>query len=255
MHLPSLALFILAAISAAASACNCTSGDGKFCGTDDECHTFSCADWYQYQYGGPASQDPNLAESNTETLTCKDIATTATGPDSELFYASVSYRCQDLLPPPIQTGFNRKCTADGPTFEYTCYELSEGTQFITFMSEVESAIRNAGMNCTDDKDPFYFYQYTRTEGTFYINSVVSYSENVSVGNLFNDTAGLDKVFATTGTLYSIYKTKPLTAAPTPAPTPAPTTSSSHNPIAASKNWLTMFVAVSLHYSVMYSLLF
>jgi len=260
MPLLSSALFILAAISAAASAtdldalssdntCNCTSGDGKFCGTDGECHNLSCAEWYQYQYGGPASQDPNLDESNTETLTCKDIITTTPGDTTDdLFYASVSYRCHDLLPPPIQTGFNRKCTADGPTFEYTCYELSEGTQFLSFMSEVDSAVKNAGMNCTDDEDPFFLYRLTR-EGVMG-NSFYTILESV-----FNETAELDKVRATTGTLYSLYYTKSPSAAPTAAQTAAPTTSSSHNSIAASKNWLTMFVAVWLHCSVMYSLLF
>lgn len=253
MHLPSLALrvFVLAAISAAGSACeqNGDCGDGKFCGPDGECHNLSCAEWYQYQYGGPASQDPNLDESNTETLTCKDIDTTATGTGTEVFYASVMYRCFNYThPPAIETGFNRKCTAGGPTFEYTCYELSEGTQFLTFMSEVESAIQNDGMNCNDDKDPSFIYLITRTDR-------MENSSSDAFSRVFNETAELDKVRATTGTLYSIYKTKPPTAAPTPAPTPAPTTSSSHSPIAASKNWFTMFVAVSLQCSVMYSILF
>jgi len=237
MHLPSLALFILAAISAAASACDC--GDGKFCGTDGECHNLSCAEWYQYQYGGAASQDPNLDESNTDTLTCKDIDTTATGSGSEVSYASVSYRCVNSThPPAIQTGFNRKCTAGGPTFEYTCYELSEGTQFLTFLSEVESA-QDDGMKCNDEKVPLFYYYITRSDSKENRSSVAALK-------VFNETADLDKVRATTGTLYSIYKTKPST------PT---STSSSHNPIAASKNWFTIFVAVSLQCSAMYSFLF
>jgi len=226
MHLPSLALFILAAISAAASACDC--GDGKFCGTDGECHNLSCAEWYQYQYGGAASQDPNLDESNTETLTCKDIDNTW---PSE---ASITYRCNSTFPPIAQTGFNRKCTAGGPTFEYTCYELSEGTQFLTFMSKVES-VQNLGRKCNDGKDFIFSYHITEVNW-----SRPEYSK------VFKETAELDKVRATTGTLYSIYKTKPST------PT---STSSSHNPIAASKNWFTIFVAVSLQCSAMYSFLF
>jgi len=205
MHLPSLALFILAAISAAASACNQNSdcGDGKFCGTftDGKCHILSCAEWYQYQYVGPASHDLNLAESNTETLACKDIDTTV--PGSEVFYSSVSYRCQDLLPPPIQTGFNRKCTADGPTFEYTCYELSEGTQFLTFMSEIEYAIKHDRMNCTDDADPVHVYQFSHVE--IELAPPKPPHTDTVYGSLWRDyTAEFDKDRATTGTLYPRY---------------------------------------------------
>jgi len=249
-------IFTLAAISAAASAtgleCNCPSGGGKFCGTDGECHNLSCANYYQYGNPNAASQGPNVDEVNTETLTCKDIETTATGLGSELFYGSVSYRCSKLLPPPIQTGFNRKCTADGPTFEFTCYELSEGTQFLNFLSEVDSAV-NAGMDCTNDEDPgqdpFFSYAYVFDTRDGPSDSFTT------IGNVFNETAELDKVRATTGTLYSLYWKNPPTPAPTPAPIPAPTSSSSHHSIAASKNWLTMSVAVWLPCSVLYSLLF
>jgi len=203
MHLPSLALrvFVLAAISAAASACkenyDCT--DGKFCGTDSECHNLSCAEWYQY--GVRLSQDPNMDESNIETLTCKDIDTTA--PFSEVFHGSVSYRCVNRRhPPAIHTGFNRKCTAGDPTFDYTCYELSEGTQFLTFMSEVESAIQNDGMNCTEGEDPFYLYKYAHVEIE---ESPYKTHTDTIVGSLwFDRPAELDKVRATTGTLFSTY---------------------------------------------------
>jgi len=241
MHLPSLALrvFVLAAISAAASACEQNMDcDGKFCGTDGECHNLSCAEWYQYQYGGAASQDPNLDESNTETLTCKDIDNTWPGSFGE---ASITYRCNttELAPGIARTGFNRKCTAGGPTFEYTCYELSEGTQFLTFMSKVES-LQNLGRKCNDGKDFHFSYHIIK------LNCRKENGCSMKYSKVFKETAELDKVRATTGTLYSIYKNT--------APTFTPT-SSSHNPIAASKNWFTMFVAVSLQCSAMYSFLF
>ena len=111
------------------------------------------------------------------------------------------------------------------------------------MSEVDSAVKNAGMNCTDEEDPFFLYHLTREGAT-------GNSRYTSFTSVFNETTELDKVCATTGTLYSLYYKK----SPSAAPTAASTTSSIRNSIAASKNWLTMFVAVWLHCSMMYSLL-
>jgi len=262
MPLPSLAIFILAAISAAVSAtfidsCNnaCVSGQGtgKFCGIDGNCHALSCAEVYQNQYFWP----PNLAESDTETeknLTCKDIDNTTTGPD-ELVFPSVSYRCKgNTIPPPIEHGFNRKCTVDGPAFEFTCYELSEGTGFQKFQDEVKRSVDIDGMKCTDDEAPFYEYQITFKNIR---RSRTGIREATGYQSVFNNTAEFNETRATTGTLHFLILTKErLTVAPTTAPTPTTaTSSSSHNSIAASKNWLTMFVVVWLHFSVMYSLLF
>jgi len=240
MPLSSSTLFILAAISAAASAtdvCNdaCRSGDGTFCGIDGYCRTISCSAVLAYQYNSSAS------------MFCRGVYTDSD--EDELPYPSVSYSCKNsTTPPPIQTGFHIKCTAngltaDGSNFEYTCYEDSEGTGFRNFLAEVD------GMKCTDDEDPLFRYHITRE---YRIGS----SSFIGFSSVFNETAEFNRTYAKDGTLYSLYTTFP-TVAPTNAPV-APTTatsSSSHNSIAASKNWLTMLGVVWLHCSVKYSLLF
>ena len=121
----------------------CAIGGGEFSGVDGLCHSYSCKNWYQH---GPRNFTGYLEES-PDPLVCQDLPNF---PD--VFYGSVSFRCNSLTPEPIQMGFNRKCTANpsgGPSTLFTCYELSDNTDFAPFLDEVNASLAS-GFSCAND---------------------------------------------------------------------------------------------------------
>ena len=230
--------------------CNgsCTRGDGTFCGIDGNCHYYSCENWYRYYStnftigsGGAGDEEDSPTTSASPqlvdlSLTCEDIPLTNPGNDDgdDVFYASVSYRCISLIPEPISMGFNRKCTGNTlspSTSSFTCYELSENTDFGPFLAQAQKS----NLNCTDDL-------YDETGWPKFTYSVV-YSteiENVVVStSAYNETSEFNETLAIGGgTMYAIYEettgttTDPPTVSPTTTTTPAPTSAASTTATAA-----------------------
>ena len=196
--------------------CGCVRGSGEFCGSDGNCHLYSCEEWYEF---GPRNFTGN---DDGASLECQDIPMTVPGPKSafmylKVFYPSVEYRCVSLEPPPIQMGFTKQCLAIGPNSEFTCYGLAESTNFQPFLDEVTAS----GLNCTDDK-----YDETGYP-KFSYRVVYEYTGNIGITvNAwgFNSTTELNETLALSGTMFASYKdwTNQPTTAPTKSPTLSPT---------------------------------
>lgn len=200
----------------------CVTGSGKFCGLDDQCHIYSCQEWYEF---GPRNFTGYDIASSTP-LTCQNIQVTEPYDhdflDGNVYYPSVSFRCVSLTPPPIVMGYTRRCTMAGPDTDFTCYELATDTDFQPFLDEVSAS----GLNCTDDEyDETGFPQFT-----YY----VKYESQIwqpwmSVrAQGHNSTSEFNEIFALNGTMYATYKES--TGKPTAAPTSsAPTKSLTTSP--------------------------
>eukprot|EP00956_Cyclotella_meneghiniana_P045381 scaffold365571_cov79-Cyclotella_meneghiniana.AAC.3 len=89
------------------NSCGCQYGDGTFCGTDGQCHLYSCENFYKYgpvDYTGYSPDSKDDASSSPE-LVCNDISTTAVETAGDSSQASVAFRCRDLTPKPIGMGW------------------------------------------------------------------------------------------------------------------------------------------------------
>ena len=227
-----------------------TRGDGTFCGIDGNCHYYSCENWYRYSStnftigsGGDGVDEEEEEDTSAPprlvdlSLTCEDIPLTNPGNDDgddDVFYASVSYRCISLNPEPISMGFNRKCTGNTlspATSSFTCYELSETTDFGPFLAQAQIS----NLNCTDDL-------YDETGWPKFTYSVVYSTQiengsNVVFTSAYNETIEFNETLAIGGgTMYAIYEergeeegeiTDPPTVSPTTTTTtPAPTSAAS-----------------------------
>ena len=70
--------------------CGCVRGEGKFCGTDGQCHFYNCEEYYKYgpvEFTGYGPDAPGLE--------CSDTAETEPNPQH-----SPSWRCGVFLFPP-----------------------------------------------------------------------------------------------------------------------------------------------------------
>lgn len=198
----------------------CVRGGGEFYGVDGLCHSYSCMNWYQH---GPRNFTGYLEES-PDPLVCQDLPNF---PD--VFYGSVSFRCHSLTPEPIQMGFNRKCTANpsgGPSTLFTCYELSDNTDFAPFLDEVNASLAS-GFSCANDTVETGYPKYTYS--VFYENRYGNTGNSVSsVG--WDSTSDLVEAYALDGggmfSTYKEIKTESPTSSPTAPPTPSPVASSS-----------------------------
>ena len=201
----------------------CEGGSGQFCGTDGQCHFYSCKSWYEF---GPSLWSTGF--DNTSQLVCQDIPITQ--PYWDAFYESVNtyesvrFRCWSLKKPsPIQMGFTNKCTVSTSNSNFECYGLAADTNFQPFLDEVAAS----QLNCTDDDqndlDQTGYPKYTYSVRTAAYHRNGTYEEGrETIQWGYNSTSEFNATLALTGTMSARYET--WTAEPTGAPTVAPTAS-------------------------------
>ncbi|CAB9530322.1 unknown protein [Seminavis robusta] len=135
-------------------ACECEDNIGHFCGIDDNCHPFSCENYYLYA-------DRKLTGySDNATMQCFGYSLG----EQERAHGVV-YGCSPLFPFVLPTPgkqvtepFNRKCTAerDESGFSFECYEFQDGEAAADF-SFFERLANSFFPDCTDGDDPKYYY--------------------------------------------------------------------------------------------------
>eukprot|EP00581_Thalassiosira_minuscula_P008282 CAMPEP_0183702244 /NCGR_PEP_ID=MMETSP0737-20130205/413_1 /TAXON_ID=385413 /ORGANISM="Thalassiosira miniscula, Strain CCMP1093" /LENGTH=241 /DNA_ID=CAMNT_0025928819 /DNA_START=68 /DNA_END=793 /DNA_ORIENTATION=+ len=184
----------------------CQPGMGGFCGTDDQCHPYTCESFYEF-----GRQNYTRYDDDAPPLECQDIPITQPGRDDDVFYPSVSFRCRSLVPIPVSMGFNRRCQAITPTSNFTCYELNENTNFQPFLAKV-GALEMECTNAEYDETGWPKFTY----GTTIENRGVEGSSNINLVLGFNATTEFNETKALTGTMYSRYEERKLP--PTQAPT-------------------------------------
>lgn len=194
-------------------ACGCESyANGQFCGIDGQCHPYSCSSWYEFgttDFTGGYDVDSPLA--------CRDLGS-FTQPVGVSTTASVSFRCRDVTPKPIQMGFNRECTVSGTNSEFTCYELAQDTDFQPFLDEASVS----QLDCMDDQyDEMGYPKFTY--GVTLRNRVPGKDHTIFTPG-YNGTREFNETLALTGTMYANYElwTDQPTLGPTPGPTMRPT---------------------------------
>ena len=146
--------------------CSCPGpGTGSFCGTDGECHFYSCRDYLAYgQDNYYFASSTNDATSPPE-LVCSSYSPTTTYDDYNGVidgYNGVIYGCSytNLITDPnfaVKMPFNEKCSAQiNERVTFDCWQFAEGTKFDSFLSEAGNATI-----CTEDDDlsPSFFYRY------------------------------------------------------------------------------------------------
>lgn len=198
----------------------CVLGSGNFCGLDDQCHVYSCQEWYEF---GPRNFTGYDIASSTP-LTCQDIPITE--PKKLVLYGnaynpSVSFRCASLTPPPITMGFTRRCTMSEPDTDFICYELATDTDFQPFLDEVSAS----GLNCTDDV--YDETGYPKFSYRVMYESLIWQPWMAVIAQGHNSTSEFNETLALNGTMYASYKEstgKPTTAPTSSAPTKSLTTS-------------------------------
>lgn len=203
----------------------CEKGSGQFCGIDGECHLYSCGAWFEFA----SDRYTGNQHAGKSTLDCQDIAWTEPYKPNEridgtgVYYPSVAFRCEDLDPPPIALGFNRRCSAKTGIHgisEFTCYELQDKTDFTSFLARATPG----SLSCPAGEDGTAWPKFT------YAATVESWIETdgmITMSEGFDATATFEEVRALTGTMYSNHEQKlsdPPTAGPTKAPTAPPTKS-------------------------------
>ena len=118
--------------------CSCPGpGTGTFCGTDGECHFYSCRDYLAYgQDNYYFASSTNDATSPPE-LVCSSYSPTSTTTYDFWSYKGMSYGCNYQDPNfVVNMPFNEKCSAqidERDTFD--CWQFAEGTKFDSFLSE------------------------------------------------------------------------------------------------------------------------
>eukprot|EP00956_Cyclotella_meneghiniana_P030070 scaffold74856_cov30-Cyclotella_meneghiniana.AAC.1 len=221
------------------NSCGCQYGDGTFCGTDGQCHLYSCENFYEY---GPVdytgySPDSKDASSSPE-LVCNDISTTTVKTAGDSSQASVAFRCRDLTPKPIGMGWTRYCEASSSNSNFTCYGLADNTDFSLFLQQAETSRLECNSGKYDETGyPAYSYSVSmqKQEGNhgIYIINTVGY----------NDTQEFDENKALTGTMSTTFEawTDEPTSSPISIPTYSPVYYSPTENSSAGKN---VFVAKS-----------
>jgi len=139
------------------SCTGCTT-EGHFCGIDNQCHPYSCQNFYQYA-------DRKLTGyADDTTFQCFGYALG----DQENAHG-VIYGCDPLFPFTLMTpgkqvteAFNRKCTAEREGgFKFECYEFQPSetaTDFTFFEQKAESSFPD----CEGGKQPQYYYMIGST---------------------------------------------------------------------------------------------
>lgn len=196
----------------------CEKGSGQFCGIDGACHLYSCEAWFEF-----ASEKFTGNQQIGKTLDCQDIAMTvpyqpndAIDP-SAVFYPSVALRCEELDPPPVALGFNRRCAAKAGKHglsDFVCYELRDKTDFDPFLKKTAPGSLSCPAGADGTAWPKFTYAAT-AESWIESDGLIKMSEG------FDATETFDEVRALTGTMYARHEQK-LSASPTDAPTKAPT---------------------------------
>lgn len=198
---------VVAIISDAAANDNCDEcqpGMGGFCGTDGQCHPYTCESFYEF-----GRQNYTGYDDDAPPLECQDIPMTK--PSDDDFYPSVSFRCRSLVPIPVSMGFTRRCLAATPISNFTCYELNESTNFQPFLAKVgASEMECNGVEYDETGWPKFTY------GTTIENSGVGESNNINFVLGFNATTEFNETKALSGTMHSRYEEWKLP--PTQAPT-------------------------------------
>jgi hypothetical protein len=192
---------------------------GSFCGSDATCHPYSCRNYYEF---GLSKLIPNR---NDQPLECEPIETTIL----DIGRMALQYRCSDLDPSPIVHGYNHKCKAATPQWEYNCFSIDPSTtSFEPFLRRIDAE----PLECPDGEPPFFTYasilEWERPSESY-----------VGFNQARNSTREFDREFAVQGTIYADVTVYP-TLLPTSSPTPSPTMESS----AAGKNLGLVLVAVA-----------
>ena len=110
--------------------------DLEFCGTDDNCHAFSCKEFYRF---GPLELT-NYNPDSPANLACDDFDGASNNANAVIF------GCESYLPfgqtfPTDSLGFyfDRRCNANMPGgLQFVCYDIKESTTFNDYVAEVES---------------------------------------------------------------------------------------------------------------------
>merc|ERR1712061_703904 len=125
-------------------------------------------------------------------------------------------RCRKLSPPPIATGFTRRCSAN-PTgnsaTNFTCYEMAANTNFHQFLQHVNVA----GLTCNNNS------QYNETGWPKFVYGVTVQLQNRSVGEVVflsphNSTSEFNATLALSGAIYAVYTEKEIETTTTIATT-------------------------------------
>jgi hypothetical protein len=116
----------------------------QFCGTDNQCHDFSCPAWFQ-------NSGWNETSIGSTQLACQDYST---GDQDENNNYAVVYGCQAIFGPVVPAAkgsaqpFTRKCTATIGKQAFECYDLKPNSDFTNFLSIAKSAPQS----CIDHND-------------------------------------------------------------------------------------------------------
>lgn len=193
---------------------------GSFCGSDATCHPYSCRNYYEF---GLSELIPN---KNDQPLECEPIETTI----FDVGRMALQYRCSDLDPSPIVHGYNHKCKATTPQWEYNCYSIDRSmwtTSFESFLRKIDAE----PLECPDDEPPFFTYtSILEFTSTSILESQRTSVSNVGFNQAHNSTREISREFAVQGTIFAnvtVY-------------TPSPTMESS----AVGKNLGVVLVAVA-----------
>ena len=200
------------------NSCGCQYGDGTFCGTDGQCHLYSCENFYEYGPVDYTGYSSSKDASSSPELVCNDISTTTVETAGDSSQASVAFRCRDLTPKPIGMGWTRYCEASSSNSNFTCYGLADNTDFSLFLQQAEMSQLECNSGEYDETGyPAYSYSVSmqKQEGIHgtYINTVG-----------YNDTQEFDENKALTGTMTTTFET--WTEEPTSSPISIPT----HSPV-------------------------
>jgi hypothetical protein len=188
----------------------------QFCGTDHQCHDYSCPAWFQ-KGGWNDDAEISIGNNTTTLLTCEDYYSNNNGDGK---YAVV-FGCGFYLGViPAGEGYglplNRKCSATIGMQRLDCYDLKPNTDFSSFLSQVDSAT-TPHQNCTNSTDgseysPSFIYQVSLT---------------LSNGESILGTPGVTSTFKESlaaFTMHAIATNLTTSLAPTQSPTEAsPTT--------------------------------
>jgi hypothetical protein len=188
--------------------CGCQVGDGTFCGTDGKCHFYNCESFYEFgpvDYTGYGPQSPELK--------CIDIPVTLVDTAGDPSQASVAFRCRDLTPKPIGMGYTKYCEASTPNSNFTCYGVSENTNYYNAFDDFLQQAQASQLECNSG-------QYNETGYPAYSYSAVMSKREGITGYIinqegFSDTQAFNQTKAVIGTMSSQFEA--WTSAPTRSP--------------------------------------
>jgi len=213
--------FLLGTAVAATSQCDEEScerkKDGSFCGRDGVCRPLTCENWYEFGWDTGYSDE----ESQSVPLICKDIPETIF-PENTL---SLVYGCGRNPSEYIQHGYNRKCTAQQTSGEFTCFSIHPRTDFQPFLEKTTQY-----HHCFDGEIPQFSYLYHLTRSVP-MTEPYGYDTRVAIFEAHNNTVELDRNAAVRGTIWASYTVyAPNDSSPTVSPKAVTNTSDKLPPI-------------------------